>query len=252
MAIKIGVIPAAGRGERMLPLTRAMPKEMLVVDGKPFIQYVVDGMVAAGVKTIYIITGWRKHLVLDYFGSGEKFGVDISYIVQDDMLGLADAIGRVRNFVDETFVVGLGDDIFYPTSCVKDIIDFHEKKKPTATLSIEDVPKSEVEKYGIVKVDKNNKVLDLIEKPKAKEAPSTLAIAGIYVFTPEIFDAIRKTRPGKYNELQLTDSIKLLVDSGKTVYAKKLSGERITIGSIEELRKANEFFVHMNSKKHPK
>ena len=248
VTIKIGVIPAAGRGERMLPLTRAMPKEMLVVDGKPFIQYVVDGMVAAGVKTIYMITGWRKHSVLDYFGSGEKFGVDISYLVQDDMLGLADAIGRVRNFVDEPFVVGLGDDIFYPTSCVKDITDFHEKKKPAATLSIEDVPKSEVEKYGIVKIDKDGRVIDLVEKPPVSKAPSTLAIAGIYVFTPDIFDAIRKTKPGKNNELQLTDSIKLLIDSGKSVYAKKLDGHRITIGSIDELRSANEFFVRMNSK----
>ena len=154
MTIKVGVIPAAGRGERMLPLTRAMPKEMVIVDGKPFIQYVVEGMSAAGIKTIHIITGWRKHSLLDYFGSGERFGVDISYIVQDEMLGLADAIGRAKNFVDETFVVGLGDDIFYPTSCVKDIIDFHENKRPSATLSIEAVPENEVEKYGIVKVDK--------------------------------------------------------------------------------------------------
>ncbi len=248
MTIKVGVIPAAGRGERMLPLTRAMPKEMLVVDGKPFIQYVVEGMTAAGIKTIYVITGWRKHSVLDYFGSGEKFGVDISYIVQDEMLGLADAIGRVGNFVSEDFVVGLGDDIFYPTSCVNDIIKFHETKKPSATLSIEEVSAGEVEKYGIVKVDKNNRVLDLVEKPSASKAPSRLAIAGIYVFTPDIFDAIKKTKPGKNNELQLTDSVKLLVDRGKTVYAKKLDGHRITIGSIDELRSANEFFVRMNSK----
>ena len=248
MTIKVGVIPAAGRGERMLPLTRAMPKEMLIVDGKPFIQCVVEGMVDAGVKTIHIITGWRKHSVLDYFGSGEKFGVDISYIVQDDMLGLADAIGRVRNFVDEPFVVGLGDDIFYPTSCVKDIVDFHESKKPAATLSIENVPKNEVEKYGIVKVDKNYRVLDLIEKPQVSKAPSNLAIAGIYVFNPDIFDAIKRTKPGKNNELQLTDSIKRMVDDGKLVYAKKLGGQRITIGSIDELRSANEFFVKMKGK----
>ena len=248
MTIRIGVIPAAGRGERMLPLTRAMPKEMVIVDGKPFIQYVVDGMVAAGIKTIYIITGWRKHSVLDYFGSGEKFGVDISYVVQDEILGLADAIGRVRNFVDEPFVVGLGDDIFYPTSCVKDIIDFHEKMEPTATLSIEDVPRNEVCKYGIVKVDKDYRVLDLVEKPSIGEAPSTLAIAGIYVFNLDIFDAIKNTKPGKNNELQLTDSVKMIVNSGKIVYAKKLNGQRITIGSIDELRKANEFFVHNNSK----
>jgi len=249
VTIKIGVIPAAGRGERLLPLTRAMPKEMVIVDGKPFIQYVVEGMAAAGVEKIYIITGWRKHSVLDYFGSGAKFGVDISYIVQDEMLGLADAIGRVRNFVNESFVVGLGDDIFYPTSCIKDIIDFHETKKPSATLSIEQVDKNEVEKYGIVKIDNNERILDLIEKPKIGEAPSNLAIAGIYVFTSDIFDAISRTKPGKNNELQLTDSIKLLVDAGKTVYAKKLDGQRITIGSIDELRKANEFFVHMNKTK---
>ena len=236
MTIKVGVIPAAGHGERMLPLTRAMPKEMLIVDGKPFIQYVVEGMAAAGIKTIYIITGWRKHSVLDYFGSGEEFGVDISYIVQDEMLGLADAIGRVRNFISESFVVGLGDDIFWPLSCVKDIINFHETKSPAATLSIEEVPLNEVDKYGIVKIDKNNKVVDLVEKPPAGKAPSRFAIAGIYVFTPDIFDAIKKTRPGKNNELQLTDSIKLLVSTGKTVYAKKLAGHRITIGSIEELR----------------
>ncbi|MEK6809794.1 MAG: sugar phosphate nucleotidyltransferase, partial [Nanoarchaeota archaeon] len=198
-----------------------------------------------------IITGWRKHSVLDYFGSGENFGVDISYIVQDEMLGLADAIGRVRKFVDESFVVGLGDDIFWPVSCMKDIVDFHEEKKSSATLSIEEVSSSEVEKYGIVKIDKDYRVIDLVEKPPASKAPSRFAIAGIYVFTPEIFDAIQKTRPGKNNELQLTDSIKLLVDSGKPVYSKKLNGHRITIGSIDELRKANEFFVYMNSKKYP-
>lgn len=245
--IKVGVIPAAGRGTRMLPLTRAMPKEMVIVNGKPFIQYVVEGMVEAGITKIYIISGWKKSAVLDYFGSGESFGADIAYVVQNRRLGLANAIARAERFVSEPFVVGLGDDIFYPVSCVREIVSSHEKQGAAATVSVEEVAESELHKYGVVKIDSTGRIVDLVEKPASGSAPSNLAIAGIYAFEPDIFDAIRQTPRGINNEYQLTDAIKTLIASGRHAYAQRLSGRRITIGSIEELKLANEFFVHMNS-----
>jgi dTDP-glucose pyrophosphorylase len=244
--IKTGVITAAGKGTRIMPITRAIPKEMIIVNGKPFIQYVLENMSRSGIKMIYVVIGWKKHAIMDFLGSGKDFGVDIAYLVQDEPEGLAKAVGTVERFIDEDFMVCLGDDIFYPSACIKDIIDFHFSKKSVATIGVDEVPMSEIHKYGVVDVNKDGEVMNLIEKPKPEDAPSNKVIAGVYIFNPCIFDAIRKTPRGVNNEYQLTDSIKILKDEGKPIYAKKLAGTRITIGSQDELRKANEILMNHN------
>ena len=241
--IKLAIIPAAGKGTRLRPLTTAIPKEMLHVAGKPVIEYVIENVRDAGIEDVIVVTGYQKHAILDYLGSGSKLGVKIAYAVQDELSGLAHAVYSARHIVkDNSFLVMLGDNILRPKSFVKDLINFHIKSKSTATIGVLEV--EDVSRYGIVKINPEGKVLDLVEKPNPEQAPSNLAIAGIYVFEPIIFNAIEKTKPGAKNEYQLTDSIKILLQEGYPVYALKLNGIHIDCGTIEDLVKANEILMN--------
>lgn len=238
--IKYGVIPAAGRGARMGLLTRAVPKELLPVGGKPSIQYAVEAMVGAGIEKIFIITGWKKHAVLDFFGSGKEFGVDIAYVVQDDVCGLSKAISAVEPFINEPFLTILGDDIFYGEGLVSGIISDHIKRNAVATIGVEQV--KDVSRFGVVVSDTTGKINTVVEKPKQGIIKTNDVACGIYVFDKTLFAAVRQTQPGVNNEYQLADAINVLVNDELPVFSHKIRGKRITVGSIEDLRKANRFF----------
>jgi dTDP-glucose pyrophosphorylase len=237
-----GLIPAAGTGKRMEPITLAIPKELLVVGQKACIEHVAEAFKIAGITDLTVIVGWKKHAILDYFGSGKRLEVDITYLVQDDVEGLAKAVEVGKKTIgDESFAVVLGDNFFYPKTFLKEIINFHKKQKADCTIGVFET--DEPEDYGVIKPDNGKDILDIVEKPKKEKAPSNLAVAGIYVFNSSIFDAIKKTKKDKNGEYQLTDSIKIMIKEKKSVYFKKLKGEHIDIGTPGKLKKANDFFA---------
>ena len=233
-----GLIPAAGMGTRLEPITLAIPKELLMIGDKAVIEHVIEAMKLVNITEITIVVGWRKHAILDYLGSGERLGVKLTYVVQDKRDGLGRAVFSGKHTIgNETFLVVLGDNFFYPKTFLKDILEFHNKMRADATIGVVEV--NDPTRHGIIKPAENNIIADIVEKPNPKDAPSNLGCIGIYIFTPTIFEAIRKTKPGFKGEYQLTDSIKIMVDEGRKVLFKRIDGQHIDVGTIEDLKKAN-------------
>ena len=258
------VIPAAGLGTRLLPATKAQPKEMLPVYSKPTIHYVVEEAITSGIDDILIITGRNKRSIEDYFDKSyelefmlQKAGkdrylkqvrkitdlADICYVRQKNLKGLGDAILSAERHVDgEPFTVFLGDSITQSeVPCAKELIDVFNKYKKS-TISIREVPKDKTCSYGIV--DSTNikgnlyKINDLVEKPKASQAPSNLAITGRYVLTADIFDKINQTELGFNGEVQLTDAMSKLDE----LYGVKFTGKVFNIENrIEWLKSSIDF-----------
>ena len=249
--IRKAVIPAAGLGTRFLPATKAQPKEMLPVVDKPVIQYVVEEAISSGIEDILIITGTGKRAIEDHFGKGElknEFldeidemmnNVNLFYTRQREPLGLGDAVYHAKSFVgEEAFALLLGDTITIP-GCTKEMIKKYEEFK-TSIIAVEEVPREKISSYGIIKgkeVEENiHLVEDLVEKPSPEEAPSNLAILGRYILTPRIFDVIERTSPGKGNEIQLTDALRL---AREKIYAYVYKGKRYDIGNKLDWIKSN-------------
>jgi len=256
------VIPAAGLGTRFLPATKAQPKEMLPIVDKPAIQYVVEEAVASGIDDILIVTGRGKRSIEDHFDRAIELEhilsdsgkhrladisniidfVDIYYIRQKTQKGLGHAIWCARKHVgNEYFAVLLGDDILVNTSpCTKQLIDIHHKYN-SSVIAVQPVPKERVSQYGII-IGKEvspgiYRVEDMIEKPSPGETTSNLASIGRYILSPGIFGCIENTLPGVGREIQLTDSLKLLLKK-EDVYAHVFDGRRFDIGQKIDLIKA--------------
>lgn len=264
------VIPVAGAGTRLLPVTKSQPKEMLPVGRKPVVQYVVEEMEAARVHEILFVTGRQKTSIEDHFDHDAELVRKLSEMGRDSLLealeyenaqtsfffvrqrelrGLADAVATGRNFVgEEPFVVALGDSIIKNSgrgTLLNDMIDVFTEKGAAAVIAVEEVPADMVHHYGIVspRGEATGRVFEIdsvVEKPAPQEAKSHLAIAARYVFDPAIFDAIDRTVPQKSGELQLTDSIQILINWGKPVYCVRLARDqrRYDIGNFESYFKA--------------
>ena len=264
MHVKKAIIPAAGLGTRFLPATKAQPKEMLPIVDKPTIQYIVEEAVASGIEEILIITGRNKRAIEDHFDKSVELEdelersnkeellkliqnisnmADIYYIRQKEPKGLGHAISRAKTFVgNEPFAVMLGDDIVdSEVPCLKQLINCYDKYK-TSILGVQEVKESEVSKYGIVEClkieDRIYKVNDMIEKPEIEESPSNIAILGRYIITPNIFDVLEKTKPGKGGEIQLTDALKEL-SKQEAVYSYCFEGKRYDVGDKMGFLQAN-------------
>lgn len=250
------VIPAAGAGTRLLPATKAQPKEMLPVLDTPAIQLVVQEAVDSGIQDILIVTGRDKRAIEDHFDRnleleahlerrGEEEALDsvrspggsarIHYVRQPIQAGLGDAIGYARAFVGgDPFAVLLGDTVMdAPVPVTRQLMDaFEEHGAPV--LAVEVVPQEKVGRYGIVEGTPlrpgHCEVERLVEKPLPGETDSTLAIAGRYLLTPEIFDALAKTKPGRNGEVQLTDALASLVHV-RPLVALTIQGRRFDIGN---------------------
>jgi glucose-1-phosphate thymidylyltransferase long form len=239
-----GVIPAAGRGTRLEPVTLAIPKELLIVGDKAIIEYVIEAMKSVGVTDISVIVGWRKHAILDYLGSGERLGVKLTYVVQDTRDGLAKAVLTAEHVIGaEPFLVVLGDNFFYPQTFLEEILAFHTAKKADATVGVTEI--EDPTRHGIIKPGTDNRIIDMVEKPQPQNAPSNLGIIGVYVFNSAIFNAIKKIKPGVNGEYQLTDAIKMMIDDRYKVYYTKINGKHIDIGTMADLKKANMFLSHL-------
>ncbi|WP_010233808.1 UTP--glucose-1-phosphate uridylyltransferase GalU [Clostridium arbusti] len=253
--IRKAVIPAAGLGTRFLPATKAQPKEMLPIVDKPTIQYIIEEAVASGIEEILIITGRNKRSIEDHFDKSVELELEleshnkkellkivkdvtnlanIHFIRQKEPRGLGHAIHCAKSFVgDEPFAVMLGDDVVdAEIPCLKQLINCYDEYK-TSILGVQRVEKSQVSKYGIVKnlnIEKGvYKVKDLIEKPSVQESPSNIAILGRYILMPDIFDVLEKTKPGKGDEIQLTDALKNLLGH-QAIYAYEFKGRRYDVG----------------------
>ncbi len=254
--IRKAIIPAAGLGTRFLPATKAQPKEMLPIVDKPTIQYIIEEAVASGIEEILIITGRNKKCIEDHFDKSVELEmeleknnknellelvqdisdmVDIHYIRQKEPRGLGHAIRCAKAFVgNEPFAILLGDDIVYNNQkpCLKQLIECYNEYK-TSILGVQTVEKEDVSKYGIVDgiliEDRVCKVKGLVEKPSVDEAPSNTAILGRYIVTPKIFDILDNTKPGKGNEIQLTDALLELIKE-EAMYAYNFEGKRYDVG----------------------
>lgn len=272
MKIKKAVIPAAGLGTRFLPATKAQPKEMLPIVDKPAIQYIVEEAVQAGIEDIIIITGKHKKSIADHFDRNIELEmalkekqkeklleivedissmIDIHYVRQKKPKGLGHAIYCARTFIgNDPFAVLLGDDIVVSDKpVIQQMAEIYEKEE-NPILGVQKVPHMEISKYGVVKYSNSQgrvyDVEDLIEKPPVDEAPSDLAIMGRYIITPDIFDILADTKPGKGGEIQLTDALNELAHRRK-VQAYNFKGDRYDVGNkIGFLKATVEFALNRN------
>lgn len=242
--IRKAIVLAAGKGTRLMPLTLAMPKEMIRVGVKPVIEHVINVLKAGGIRDILIIVGRKKEAIMDYLGSGERFGVNIYYRVQEEPKGTAHAVYYGRDFVgSEDFVVMYGDNYLKPYQVMKDIVNFHKDKGADATLVLH--PVKDPRRFGIVKINKKGRVLGIIEKPSIEEARSYrvddtyLNIAGVLILNGAIFRYIERTKPGKNGEIWLTDSVEMMRRDGHRVFGFIFKGKRYDIGTFDSLMEAD-------------
>lgn len=258
MKIRKAVIPAAGFGTRMLPASKSVPKEMLPIYDKPTLHHIVKEVVDSGITDILIIISKDKGSIEDYFDVNFELEYELNKksseisreihelskmaniytIRQKKKNGLGDAIKYAESFVgDEPFAILLGDDIIYNTSdeipCIKQMADIYEKKE-SPVLGVQEVSWEDVDKYGIVNgvktSDRITEVESLVEKPSREEATTNLAILGRYIVTPDIFPILHETKPGKNNEIQLTDALNKLAEKRKMI-AYDFIGKRYDVGN---------------------
>ncbi|GEP75302.1 UTP--glucose-1-phosphate uridylyltransferase GalU [Weissella thailandensis] len=254
--VRKAIIPAAGLGTRFLPATKALAKEMLPIVDKPTIQFIIEEALASGIEDIVIVDGKSKRSIEDHFDSNpelennlrekgkdellkivqETTDINLYFIRQSHPRGLGDAVLTAKSFIgDEPFVVMLGDDLMSDEEpLTKQLIDRYNTTGES-TLAVMKVPHDQVSEYGVIAPEKEvedglHQVNTFVEKPKPEDAPSDLAIIGRYLLTPEIFEELEKTEPGKGNEIQLTDAIDSL-NKRQHVYAHEFKGSRYDIGS---------------------
>lgn len=264
------VFPVAGLGTRFLPATKAIPKEMLPIVDKPLIQYAVQEAYEAGITHMVFITSASKRSIEDHFDKSQlledellekgKFELletvrsvtpaDVSFIFlrQPEPLGLGHAVLCAEHIIgDEPFAVILPDDLIdAEKSTIAQLIAVREKMGGGNVLAVQDVPREDTKKYGILGVDdqtqKSSRVLTMVEKPNPESAPSTLAAIGRYVFEPEIFEELKHVQKGVGGEIQLTDAIASQLDLA-TTYAHRFDGLRFDCGSKNGFIKATVHFA---------
>lgn len=232
-SIRKAVIPAAGRGTRLLPLTKAIPKEMLPVGRKPVLEIILDEMKIIGITDVLLVISEDKTSIPAYFH--DYPGLSVQWTVQNSQKGLADAILYGEEFVSgEAFLVALGDSIITPPGPIhatSRVIDCYTQTNAEAVIIVQNTPREEVGRYGIVRPKRWDgqwfEIDLLVEKPAVEQAPSGYAIAGRYAFDPCIFDYIKKTRPGAGGELQITDSIDLMLKDSRLVWCVPLIGDEV-------------------------
>ena len=255
-----GVITAGGKGTRLYPISRAYPKELIPFCGIPVIEHSINILRDNGIKDIMILAGYRKGALQDYLGNGHIFGVNISYIIQEDPKGLGHAVQVIEPYIgkDEDFVLILGDNIYIGDVNLQQMVENHVTCDASSTIFIEH--SQDPEKYGVVKFDnleslscKN--ITSLYEKPRDQKIKDDFkinsgwyTIAGIYVFNRNIFDSLRETSKGFNNEIQLTDAIKLSLERGNKTFGYIFNGRRIDVGTWNYLEEEKRFYNNVSDK----
>jgi UTP--glucose-1-phosphate uridylyltransferase len=269
MTIKTAIFPVGGFGTRFLPATKSMPKEMMPVANKPIIQYAFEEAKAAGVEKFIFITGRNKNIINNHFDKSYELedSLDqkrkeqqlkavskwlpsepgaISFIRQGSPLGLGHSIWCARNFIkDEPFIVILADEMIYEKNqgnFLKKMIALYQKKQEKCNIiSVAKVLESNTNKYGIISYQ-NDKIIDMVEKPKPQDSPSNLAINGRYILQPEIFNYLSQKKIGAGNEIQLTDAMKEM-SKESPFYYQEYRGERFDCGNVAGYIEANISFA---------
>lgn len=248
------IFPVAGLGTRFLPVTKASPKEMLPIVDKPLIQYAVEEAIDAGITDMIFITGRNKRSIEDHFDKAYELEAELElkqktamldlvrniipqhinciYIRQPQALGLGDAIFCAKPVIgNEPFAIMLADELIDSTpSTLKHMVDMYNSTN-TSIIGVEEVDPLKVSSYGIVSIDQNNQITDIIEKPQVGQVSSNLAVIGRYILTPAIFDELKLIKRGVGNEIQLTDAISSLLNKGTPITAHKILGQRYDCGS---------------------
>lgn len=275
MKVRKAIIPAAGLGTRMLPATKSIPKEMLTIVDKPVIQYIVEEAIASGISEILVVVSDGKSAIQDHFSMDfpnakyyEQKGkhevlkelktlagdCEITFVQQKELKGLGDAVYYGKAFVgDEPFAVLLGDAICESNtnqSVLGQLTAVYDQYE-SSVVAVQEVPQELVSRYGIMDgtplSDRTFKVNQWVEKPPVDQAPSRLAVAARYVFTPEIFKCLENTSIGYGNEIQLTDAMHQLLGTQNT-YAIKIQGRRFDVGHPVDFVKANLHFASRHVK----
>jgi UTP--glucose-1-phosphate uridylyltransferase len=271
--IKKCLFPAAGYGTRFLPATKATPKEMLPILTKPLIQYGVEEAMDAGIKDMAIVTGRGKRAIEDHFDISYELEEQLkgnkkeellkeirtiidnctfSYTRQKKMLGLGHAILTGETLIgNEPFAVILADDLCHneEKGVLSQMVELYEKYQ-CSIVAIEEVKKDETNKYGIIDgklIDDSDdiyRVSNMVEKPEPKDAPTNLAIIGRYILTPDIFDILKETKPGRGGEIQITDALLEQAKKGKVI-AYKFKGKRFDCGNVDGFVEATNYFYNL-------
>ena len=257
--IKQAIIPLAGLGTRLLPLTSVFPKELLPINGKPGIEYILDECLEAGVKEIIFIISKKKEMIRDYFHN-DKFYKDIikkkkdpriikeykkilrykkmiKFVYQNKPLGTGDAVLKTKKYIkDKFFLMLLPDDLIIKNNCSKSMIKIHKKYNSSVMASMK-VQKNNVSRWGIYKLnkklDKRNFLIDdVVEKPSTNNAPSNKAVIGRYILPKKIFSKLLNQKPGKGGEIHITDSIQKLIKENNKFIAHDFSGKYLDCGSM--------------------
>lgn len=254
--VRKAVIPAAGLGTRFLPVTKSVPKEMLPIVDKPTIQYIIEEVVASGIEEILIITGRNKEMIINHFdkvpeleallkGTGKVDALEeveaitemarIFSVRQKEAKGLGHAVLCAKEFIaGEPFAVVLGDDIVFNDGppALKQMVEVYDEFG-TSVIGVQQVPKDQVDKYGIIDGkmirERIYKINDMVEKPAIESAPSNIAVLGRYIITPEIFEILEHTGKGAGGEIQLTDGLKTLAKREEMI-AYDFMGKRYDVG----------------------
>ena len=246
MNIKTGVILAAGKGSRLSSVTRAVPKELLTIGNVPIIEHSVSIMKMAGIEKLIVVVGYHKKAIIDYLGSGQRYGLDIAYVFQEEQCGTGDALLYAESFVGENFCLLFGDDYLEPDNCLKILLERHIKENSIASIGISKV--DDARTTSVMRL-KDDKVLEIVEKPDQKELWGNFGSNGSFVLNRRIFDSIRKTEPGLANETYLSEAINNLVVDGNKVVALQNTDYYMDIGIIERYLSANERFFKKNYNK---
>lgn len=229
-----GLMLAGGFGRRLRPLTYTGAKQLIPVANKPIIFYGIEALVKAGVKELGIVVGETAGEVKSTIGNGEHWDVNITYIHQEEPLGLAHAIKISKDFLgDGSFIMYLGDNIL--KEGIEDFVQKFQKNQPNALILLTEV--SNPQEFGVAVIDEKGSVVQLVEKPK--EPPSNLALVGVYLFDRKIFNAIEHIKPSRRNELEITDAIQWLLDNNFKVESHKVKGWWKDTGKPDDIIEAN-------------
>ncbi|MFL2894995.1 MAG: sugar phosphate nucleotidyltransferase [Candidatus Pelagibacter sp.] len=257
--IKQAIIPLAGQGTRLLPLSSVFAKELLPINGKPGLEYIIDECIDAGIKKIIFIISKKKQMIKDYFYNDKfylriikkkkdpriikeykkilKYKKMIKFVYQNKPLGTGHAVLKTQKYIkDKYFLMLLPDDLIIKHNCSKSIIKIHKKYKSSVMASM-NVNKKNVSRWGIYKlekkIDKNNFFINaVIEKPSIKRTPSNKAVIGRYILPKEIFSILKKQKPGIGGEIHITDAIQSLIKQNKKFIAHNFKGKYLDCGTM--------------------
>ena len=265
--IRQAIIPLAGLGTRLLPITSVFPKELLPINGKPGIEYILDECIEAGIKEIIFIISKKKELIKRYFNNDQlykkiikkkkdkrilneykkiqKYRKMIKFVYQNKPKGTGDAVLKTKNIIkDNFFLMLLPDDLIIKKNCSKDMISVHNKKKCSVMASMR-VNKKSVNRWGIYSkrstIDKNNFYInDVIEKPNIKSAPSNNAVIGRYILPKKIFSKLKNQKKGKGGEIHITDAIRNLIKEGELFVGHIFRGKYLDCGTMSGYIKSSQ------------